>query len=106
MQRSELVLPPILAPASAGELAAYWRLGAGRAATLRVREPGVLRIKRGRVWATFENAQQDVRVRAGDHFLARGESLDLLPGQTVVIESLGSKPSAAALFSWDPAGAH
>ncbi len=78
-----------------------WKLGAGRALTLHARQAGVLRIAHGRVWLTFNNAGQDARVRAGDHFLSRGDSLPLLAGETVVMESWGLGHAPSAWFNWD-----
>ncbi len=68
-------------------LAGCWKLGAGRALTVHASQAGVLRIAHGRVWLTFSNAGHDLRVRAGDHFLSRGESLSLAGGEAVVMES-------------------
>ena len=82
-----------------------WKLAAGRALTVRAAQAGVLRIAHGRVWATFDLAEGDSRVRAGDHFLSRGESLELQAGQSLVIESYGSGQPTSAYFSWEPAAA-
>ena len=79
-----------------------WKLGDGRALTLRPTRPGVLRIAHGRVWITFDQAQRDDGVRGGDHFLGAGDSLQLLPGQALVMESWNVAQDAAAYFSWDP----
>ena len=68
-------------------LAGFWKLGAGRALTLHAAQSGVLRIAHGRVWATFDAASLDAQVRAGDHFLSRGESLMLQAGESLVMES-------------------
>ena len=57
------------------------------------------------VWATFNKAGQDLRVRAGDHFLSRGESLSLSAGEAVVMESYGVGHASSAYFSWEPAAA-
>lgn len=86
-------------------LAGCWKLGVGRALTLQVRHAGVLRIAHGRVWATFDHAEQDSSVRAGDHFLSRGESLSLQPGESLVMESFGIGHASSAYFSWEPARA-
>lgn len=83
-------------------LAGCWKLGAGRALKVHADRAGVLRIAHGRVWATFDGADQDAQVRAGDHFLSRGESLSLLPGQSLVMESFGAAHAASAYFSWEP----
>lgn len=72
-----------------------WKLGDGRALTLRPTRPGVLRIAHGRVWITFDQAQRDDGVRGGD-------SLNLLPGQVLVMESWNTPAPSAAYFSWDP----
>ena len=85
-------------------LAGFWKLGAGQALTLRASQAGVLRIAHGRVWATFDGASQDMQVRAGDHFLMRGESLTLKAGESLVLESFSSGHAASAYFSWEPAG--
>lgn len=79
-----------------------WKLGDSRALTLRPCRPGVLRIAHGRVWITFDHAQGDDAVRGGDHFLGAGDSLQLLPGQALVMESWNAAQGAAAYFSWDP----
>ncbi len=79
-----------------------WKLGDSRALTLRPSQPGVLRIAHGRVWITFDHAQGDDAVRGGDHFLGAGDTLNLLPGQSLVMESWNSPAPSAAYFSWDP----
>jgi len=86
-------------------LAGFWKLGAGRALTLRASQAGVLRIAHGRVWATFDSASQDIQVRAGDHFLGRGESLSLRAGESLVMESFSAGHAASVYFSWEPASA-
>ncbi|SFV03990.1 Protein of unknown function [Polaromonas sp. YR568] len=86
-------------------LAGFWKLGAGRALTLRASQAGVLRIAHGRVWATFDFASQDIHVRAGDYFLGRGESLSLRAGESLVMESFSAGHAASAYFSWEPATA-
>lgn len=83
-------------------LAGFWKLGAGRALTLHAAQAGVLRIAHGRVWATFDSASQDAEVRAGDHFLSRGECLTLKAGESLVIESFSAGHAASAYFSWEP----
>lgn len=79
-----------------------WKLGDGRALTLRPTRPGVLRIAHGRVWITLDQAQRDDGVRGGDHVLGAGDSLQLLPGQALVMESWNAAQNSAAYFSWDP----
>lgn len=86
-------------------LAGFWKLGAGRALTLHAAQAGVLRIAHGRVWATFDAASLDAQVRAGDHFLSRGESLMLQAGESLVMESFSAGHAASAYFSWEPIAA-
>ncbi|MDO9404017.1 MAG: DUF2917 domain-containing protein [Polaromonas sp.] len=86
-------------------LAGCWKLAAGRALTVRASQAGELRIAHGRVWATFDLANGDSAVRAGDHFLSRGESLVLEAGQQLVLESFGLGHASSAYFSWEPATA-
>ena len=93
------------ATARAEGLPGCWKLGADRALTLHARQAGVLRIAHGRVWVTFNNAGRDLRVRAGDHFLSRGESLSLSAGETVVMESFGMGHASSAYFNWEPVAA-
>ena len=93
--------------ASAGtdKVAGCWKLGPGRALTLRATRPSVLRIAQGLVWLTFDNAHHDGGVRGGDHFLGAGDSVRLLSGQALVMESYsapGPSVALAAFFSWDP----
>jgi hypothetical protein len=83
-------------------LSGCWKLGTGRAVTLRPSKAGVLRIAHGQVWLTFNNAHEDDGVRGGDHFLGAGEELKLLPGQTLVLESWHAASASPAYFSWDP----
>ncbi len=97
VQRQEM---PLFAGTDA--VSGCWKLGDGRALTLRPNRPGVLRITHGRVWITFDHAQRDDGVRGGDHFLRAGDSLQLLPGQALVMESWNVAKNAAAYFSWDP----
>ena len=87
--------------AGADKVAGCWTLAEGRALTLRARSVGVLRIAHGEVWVTFDNAQRDDGVRGGDHFLGAGDTLHLLPGQTLVMESLKAEAHSAVYFSWD-----
>ena len=83
------------------------KLGAGQAVTLRARQLSVLRIAHGRVWATLSHAGPYSRVLAGDHFLSQGQSLTLLAGQELVMESFEPSASgqpATAHFHWDAPG--
>ena len=81
------------------------RLEAGHAITLRAQALSVLRIAHGRVWVTVTEVGPYSRVIAGDHFLSRGDSLTLLPGQELVMEPFGRGEKTSAQFSWGPPGA-
>jgi Protein of unknown function (DUF2917) len=84
---------------STATLAGAWKLAGGRAMTLQPREPGVLRVARGGLWATVEGPHPGPLNDQGDRFLQAGEQLQLRRGQRVVIEAwtrLGP-----AYFSWD-----
>jgi hypothetical protein len=81
------------------------RLEAGQAVKLRARRLSVLRIAHGRVWVTLSEIGPYSRVMGGDHFLSRGESITLLPGQELVIEPFGRGEKTSAQFSWGPPGA-
>ena len=81
---------------------------AGQAVTLHARAISVLRIAHGRVWVTVTDVggySRYRRVIAGDHFLSRGDSLTLLPGQALVMEPFGRGEKTSAQFSWGPPGA-
>ena len=83
-------------------------LTAGQAITLHAKALSVLRIAHGRVWVTVTDVGPHScygRVMAGDHFLSRGDSLTLLPGQELVMEPFGRGEKTSAQFSWGPPGA-
>lgn len=79
-------------------------LPAGDAIRLRAAHRSVLRISHGQVWATltFKNAHSaaDMPSRAGDHFLARGDSLTLMAGEEVVLETYAIGYASSARYSW------
>ncbi len=77
-----------------------WILGAGQALTLRPRRAGVLRVARGRVWATLDGPHPGPANDRGDLVLGVGEELVLGEGQNAVLEDWDHK--ADAQFAWDP----
>jgi len=87
---------------SGTQLPGTWKLGAGRAMTLRPREDAVLRVAHGRMWVTFEGPHRGHGNELGDHFLHVGEQITVQAGQRVVIESMGFKREAPAYFNWEP----
>jgi hypothetical protein len=104
---------PALDEAPAGEQACeppatplrIQRLESGEAVKLRAKKLSVLRIGHGRVWVTLSEVGPYSRVLAGDHFLSRGDSLTLLPGQELVMEPFGRGEKTSAQFSWGSPGA-
>ena len=89
----------------APSLSGYCKLEAGHALTLHARQAGLLRITRGRVWLTFNITEKGAGARTGDHFLSRGESLQLAAGEAVVMEPYGLGHVPSAYYSWEPATA-
>jgi Protein of unknown function (DUF2917) len=79
-----------------------WKLGAGRAVTLKPREDGVLRIAHCGLWVTLEGPHSGPADHWGDHFLSAGQELTVQAGQHVVFESWGNHAEAPAYFTWDP----
>ncbi len=79
-----------------------WKLGSGRAITLHSQDEGILRIAKGRVWATLDGPRIGPVNDSGDFFLDVGDSLTLRAGQPVVIESWNACADEATYFSWDP----
>jgi len=99
---NKLELHVLDSTAASPALSGCWKLGDGQALSLRPTRPGVLRIAHGRVWLTFDHACHDDAVRGGDHFLDAGDTLKLLPGQALLMESWHTAQPSAAYFSWDP----
>ncbi|HEY8048995.1 MAG TPA: DUF2917 domain-containing protein [Ramlibacter sp.] len=77
-----------------------WKLAAGRAITLEPREPGILKVAHGRLWATFEGPHAGRLNESGDHFMGTGEQVRIAPGQRMVVEAWNE--GCPAYFSWDP----
>ena len=80
--------------------AGAWKLAGGRAMSLQPREPGVLRVARGGLWATGEGPHPGPLNDQGDRFLQAGEQLQLRRGQRVVIEAWNRM--GPAYFPWEP----
>lgn len=78
-----------------------WKLRPGHAMTLSPREPGLLEVVYGEVWATFDGPHNGPPNNLGDHVVRAGERLWLAAGQNLVVESW--RNDAPAFFSWDPA---
>ena len=85
---------------SAAAPAGAWKLAKGKAMTLQPREPGLLRVARGGLWATADGPHAGPLNDQGDRFLQAGEQLRLRRGQRVVIEAWDRL--GPAYFTWDP----
>jgi hypothetical protein len=85
---------------SPAALPGTWELAAGRAMTLWPREPGVLRVARGRVWATRDGPHAGPLNDLGDRILHAGDALPLRAGQRWVLEAWGRE--SAVRFDWEP----
>jgi hypothetical protein len=71
--------------------------------TLRPRQPGLLRVRRGRLWVTCDGPHEGALNDQGDHVLGAGDQLRLHAGTRWVIEAWsGDVPSC---FEWDSAPA-
>ncbi|RYZ03375.1 MAG: DUF2917 domain-containing protein, partial [Comamonadaceae bacterium] len=88
-----------LSQQSGARLPGTWKLGSGRAATLRPREDGTLRIAHGRVWLTFDGPHAGAANDQGDRFLGAGDHVRVRAGRRVVIESCDA--AQPVYFSWD-----
>ncbi len=85
---------------SAPTLPGTWKLGAGRAITLRPREDGRLRVAHGRLWATFDGPHLGAPNEQGDLVVGAGEYLNIRAGERVVAEAWDGE--APVYFTWDP----
>ncbi len=82
-----------------------WSLASEHALTLHPNEAGVLRVARGRVWATLAGPHHGPANDWGDVVLGGGEQLALMPGQQVVVEPYGDAVNEPAYFCWEPLAA-
>lgn len=91
-------------PLSAAALTECWKLDAGQATTFQPRQAGVFRVAQGQVWITLNGMQHGEVEVPGDHILKAGDTLQLEPGQRLVVESwtLGGQPAPTVYFSWEP----
>ncbi len=81
-------------------LSGTWQLPGGQAITLQLREDGLLRVTRGRLWATFDGPHAGPPNDLGDHFIGPHEQLRVHAGQRLVAEAWTD--GAPACFMWDP----
>jgi Protein of unknown function (DUF2917). len=77
--------------------AGCWQLAPGRALSLRLQTPGVLRVARGRAWLTLRGCWGDLPGAGADHVLHAGECLAVAAGQHVVMEAWSPPGCAEAV---------
>ena len=82
-----------------------WKLQPARALTLGSGTGGLLVVECGEVWATLDGPHQGPANDWGDRVLHRGDQLQLMPGQHVVLEVFGAAANEAAFLCWAPASA-
>ena len=80
-----------------------WKLQPTRALTLGSESGGLLVVECGEVWATLDGPHQGPANDWGDRVLHRGDQLQLMPGQHVVLEVFGAAANEAAYLCWAPA---
>lgn len=90
---------------STATLPGTWKLGAGRAITLRPAADAVLRVAHGGLWVTFDGPQHNQLGLMGDHFLELGDQITVPAGQRAVIEPHGVAAGASTYFNWEPLSA-
>ena len=80
-----------------------WKLQPARALTLGSESGGLLVVECGEVWATLDGPHQGPANDWGDQVLHRGDQLQLMPGQHVVLEVFGAAANEPAFLCWAPA---
>lgn len=79
-----------------------WILAPHSALTLHSAEPGVMRVVRGRVWATVDGPHSGPANDLGDQVLQQGEALQVRADQRLVIEPWARLANEPVYFSWEP----
>ena len=79
-----------------------WKLQPTLALTLGSEAGGLLVVEGGNVWATLDGPHQGPANDWGDRVLHRGDQLQLMPGQHVVLEVFGAAANEAAYVCWAP----
>lgn len=93
-------LPKLNARPAPAPVPGTWKLPAGHAMTLSPREPGLLEVVYGEVWATFDGPHAGPLNDWGDRVVRAGDRLWLHAGQHLVVESW--RKDAPAFFNWEP----
>ena len=82
---------------------ANWKLQPTQALTVGSDRGGLLVVECGQVWATLDGPHQGPANDWGDRVLHRGDQLQLMPGQHVVLEVFGAAANEPAYLCWAPA---
>ena len=80
-----------------------WKLQPAHALTLGSEAGGLLVVECGEVWATRDGPPPGPANDWGDQVLHRGDQLQLMPGQHVVLEVFGAAANESAFLCWAPA---
>ena len=81
---------------------ASWMLDKGSAMTFCPRKSGLLRVREGRVWVTFDTNSQSRTADFGDHFVYPGHDLPVRAGQRLVLESWPLVGASRISLVWEP----
>lgn len=90
------------APIEVGASAGGWHVAGNQALTLKPTRAGLVRVVRGRAWATLSGPHGQNPDDSGDVVLVTGQALEVPPHQRLVIEPWQRCVSDSAYFSWEP----
>ena len=79
-----------------------WHLEGSQALTLKSTRAGVMRVVRGRVWATLSGPHGNRPDDSGDKVLVTGQALNVPSHQRLVIEPWKRCAADPVYFSWEP----
>lgn len=103
----ENTMSHLSAPAVRCRSVGAWRLHPGHAMSLRPKQPAVLRVYCGRLWATLgQGAEAGALDDGGDRFLGPGEVLIVPAGASLVMEPVAVPGDRGPVhFDWSDAAA-
>ena len=79
-----------------------WTLDKGSAVTFYPRKSGLLRVREGRAWVTFDTNSQSPMADFGDHFVYPSHDLPVRAGQRLVLESWPLAGASRISLVWEP----
>lgn len=85
-----------------GASASGWHVEGPQALTFKPSRAGVMRVVRGRVWATLSGPHGQRPDDSGDVVLQTGQALHVPSGQRLVIEPWKRCATDPVYFSWEP----